>query len=116
MAKIAADIDRLEMIVALIDHIDRRLTTMTIERFEVDADEIDLTAFRLSHIGENARKLSQLIKDRHPSLPWRQMGDMRNLIAHEYGRIAPDRIWRTAATQLAELRNVCGAELHRLRS
>lgn len=108
------DIDRLELIVELIDHIDRRLADMTEDAFLGDQDEIDLTSFRLLHIGEAAHKLSGDIKARHPALPWAAIYQMRNVISHDYPAIIPWRIWDTASSKLDELRAMCRAELDNL--
>ena len=45
------DRDRLETILRVIGHIERRLSGMDLRAFAADGDEIDLTAFRLSVIG-----------------------------------------------------------------
>ncbi len=81
--------DRLELILELVDHLQRRLSDLTYSSFVDDGDERDLTAFRLSVIGENANKLSDDLKARHPHLPWRQMYAFRNLVAHEYRVVLP---------------------------
>lgn len=108
------DIDRLELIVELIDHIQRRLSIVTEDAFLRNQDEIDLTSFRLLHIGEAAHKLSAEIKARHPALPWAAIYQMRNVISHDYPAIIPWRIWDTATTKLDELRALCRAELDNL--
>ena len=108
------DIDRLELIVELIDHIHRRLSIVTEDAFLRNQDEIDLTSFRLLHIGEAAHKLSADIKARHPALPWAAIYQMRNVISHDYPAIIPWRIWDTATTKLDELRVLCRAELDNL--
>ncbi|QGP80057.1 HepT-like ribonuclease domain-containing protein [Sphingobium sp. CAP-1] len=108
------DIDRLELIVELIDHIHRRLTHVTEAAFLRDQDEIDLTAFRLLHIGEASHKLSADLKERHPAIPWAAIYQMRNVISHVYPAIIPLRIWDTATTKLHELRVLCRAELDSL--
>lgn len=77
------DANRLEIIVQMIADLDRRLAGMSFETFAGDSDERDLTAFRLSVIGENANKLSDAVKARHPDLPWREMYAFRNLVSHE---------------------------------
>ncbi len=108
------DIDRLELIVELIDHIHRRLTDITEDGFLGSQDEIDLTSFRLLHIGEAAHKLSADIKARHPALPWAAIYQMRNVISHDYPAIIPWRIWDTASSKLDELRAMCRTELDKL--
>jgi uncharacterized protein with HEPN domain len=108
------DLDRLELIVELIDAIHRRLDDMDRAQFVVDRDEIDLTAFRLGHIGEAAGKISPDIKSRHPSLPWGRMVSLRNVVSHEYGVIDPVIVWKTATEELAALRTACAEEIARL--
>lgn len=75
---------RLETILRVIADLDRRLRDMDFVTFSEDGDEIDRTAFRLSVIGENANKLSEAMKARNPSLPWKGMYGFRNLVSHEY--------------------------------
>ena len=108
------DKERLETILSVIADLDRRLGDMDFRTFSGDHDEIDLTAFRLSVIGENANKLSEGIKARNPALPWKGMYGFRNLVSHEYAMIAPRFVW--AATQeLEPIRDMCQAELSRIR-
>ena len=102
--------DRLELILELVDHLRRRLTDLTFGAFVDDRDERDLTAFRLSVIGENTSKLSDDLKVRHPHLPWRQMYAFRNLVSHEYRIVLPERVW-AAATSLGPVREMCVTEL-----
>jgi uncharacterized protein with HEPN domain len=111
---VGRDKARLETILRLIANLDRRLGGMDFVTFASDSDEIDLTAFRLAVIGENANKLSDAIKTRNPSLPWKGMYGLRNLVSHEYAMIAPRFVW--AATQeLQAIRAMCHAELTRIR-
>lgn len=108
------DIDHLELILQLIDAIERRLTGLAQATFEVDQDEIDLTAFRLAHIGEAAHKLSEPIKNLHPQIDWRSIYGMRNVIAHNYGAILPSLLWNVVQHDLETLRSACRTELDRL--
>lgn len=87
---------------------------MDLRTFSGDGDEIDLTAFGLSVIGENANKLSEAIKARNSSLPWKGMYGFRNLVSHEYAMIAPRFVWATTQ-ELEPIREICRAELARIR-
>ncbi len=51
-----------ELVVELIGHIQRRVPNKTEAEFLADRDEIDLTAFRLLHVGEASRKMSAELK------------------------------------------------------
>ncbi|HEU0099409.1 MAG TPA: HepT-like ribonuclease domain-containing protein [Allosphingosinicella sp.] len=107
------DADGLRIILQLIDHLHRRLAPLTFDQFENDVDEVDLTAFRLAHIGETAKWLSEDLRARHRQIPWRAMYDMRNVLTHDYAAILPERLWTTAREQLEALERICREELHR---
>jgi len=51
-------------------------------------------------IGEATSKLSDEIKARDESLPWREMKDLRNIVAHEYHRVDPARVWRVVTEDI----------------
>ncbi len=111
MAFDAGDAGHLEQILELIAHIDRRLSGLDRSRFAKDRDEVDLTAYRLAAIGEATRKLSPELKARQPQIPWNAIYGMRNIVAHDYGAVIPDRIWNVTDGQLDDLERVCVAEL-----
>jgi uncharacterized protein with HEPN domain len=113
MAIRSRDGEGLRIILLLINHLHRRLAPLTFDRFENDVDEVDLTAFRLAHIGETAKWLSKELRARHQQIPWRAMYDMRNVLTHDYAAIVPERLWTTAREQLDELERICREELHR---
>ena len=48
----------------------------------------------LEIIGEAARRVSENFKSAHPEIPWHKIIAQRNVLAHEYGEIKQDRIWR----------------------
>ena len=54
-------------------------------------------------IGEAARRVSSAFKAGHPDIPWQSLIAQRNVIAHEYGEILVERIWRVASERLPEL-------------
>jgi uncharacterized protein with HEPN domain len=51
-------------------------------------------------IGEAARNIPTEIQSRYPTVPWRVMGDMRNIVAHEYFQIDIETIWETIQQDL----------------
>ena len=108
------DVDRLELVLRVIAALQRRLRHAPREvMYADDRDELDLTAYRLMMIGENTNKLSAELKARHPHVDWMRIYYMRNIVAHDYDAIAPDRIWSVAGDRLTELEAVCRAELAR---
>jgi uncharacterized protein with HEPN domain len=62
-----------------------------------DSDEmLRLAAEALIHrIGEAAGRLSQAFQEQHVDVPWRAIRGMRNVIAHDYGRVDHAIVWNT---------------------
>jgi len=56
-------------------------------------------------IGEAARKVSQIFKDAHPEIPWRRIIVQRHVLAHEYGEIKHELLWKVATIHVPELIN-----------
>lgn len=54
-------------------------------------------------VGEAARGVSDAFKSAHPEIPWRPMMAQRHILAHEYGEIVPDLIWRVATVHVPAL-------------
>lgn len=51
-------------------------------------------------VGEAARGVSEVFKSAHPEIAWRPIMAQRHILAHEYGEIEPDRIWRVASVHV----------------
>lgn len=57
----------------------------------------------LEIIGEAAGRVSKPLREAHPEIPWRQIIGQRNVLAHEYGEIKQDRIWKVATENIPQL-------------
>ncbi len=56
-----------------------------IEFFETnDQQAFNASLLLLVHIGEQSGKISEELKEIHPILPWQQIKDFRNRVAHNY--------------------------------
>jgi uncharacterized protein with HEPN domain len=58
---------------------------------------------QLEIIGEAARRVSAEFKAAHTEIPWRPIQAQRHVLAHEYGEIKDERIWRVATVHIPEL-------------
>ena len=54
-------------------------------------------------IGEAAGKVSQPFRDAHPRIPWRKIIAQRHILAHEYGELEHELIWKVATLHVPEL-------------
>jgi uncharacterized protein with HEPN domain len=53
----------------------------------------DATLFRLQTIGEAVNQLPEEMRVQYPEIPWRDIVDFRNLLAHRYWRIDLSVVW-----------------------
>jgi len=69
---------------------------------ELEQDRKTLHAvFRnLEIIGEACRQMPRKVKASHPEIDWRRIGDMRNIIAHEYFGVDVEIAWRVIQKDL----------------
>jgi uncharacterized protein with HEPN domain len=71
--------------------------------FETDEMLLLAPEALMQRIGEAASRLSDGFQDQHPEVPWRAIRGMRNLVAHDYGRIDHRIVWNTLKTDFPEL-------------
>ena len=71
----------------------------------------DSMMFRLIQISENARKLSDEYRDKHPNVPWTAMSGLRNRIVHDYGNVDLSIVFDTLKDDIPDLMNTLKAEL-----
>jgi uncharacterized protein with HEPN domain len=57
----------------------------------------------LEIIGEAANRVSHDCRASHPEIPWRRIIAQRHVIAHEYGEIKHELIWKVATVHVPEL-------------
>lgn len=61
------------------------------------------TERRIEIIGEAGRHISRAFQENHPGIPWKIIAAQRHVLAHEYGEIKHDRIWRVATIHIPQL-------------
>lgn len=54
-------------------------------------------------IGEAARRVSPRFMAAHPEIPWREVIGQRDILAHEYGQIAPELLYETVVKDIPDL-------------
>jgi uncharacterized protein with HEPN domain len=57
----------------------------------------------LEIIGEAARRVSESYRQEHREIPWPSIIAQRNVLAHEYGEIKQELIWKVATIRIPEL-------------
>ncbi len=65
----------------------------------------------LEIVSEASRKLPADLKDSHPTIPWRAIAGIGNVLRHDYDEVDPRIIWQAATAEIIPLRNVVDAIL-----
>jgi len=81
------------------------------EQFLEDELVSTTVTHHLQDIGEAARCLSLETREQTPSVPWRSLIGMRNVIVHEYMRIDFALVWSAATEHVPTLIEVMDAWL-----
>lgn len=94
---------RIRDILEAIDAIRNYTDGMNFEDFVADRKTVDAVVRNLTVIGEAAGRIPKDIGENHPEIPWREMGDIRNFIVHEYFGISNRILWDTIQADLPPL-------------
>lgn len=67
-----------------IQRIENFTNNLSESKFIESEEKQDATIRRLEIIGEAAKNLSKVFKNKYPDIEWKKIAGMRNIIAHEY--------------------------------
>ena len=96
------DRDFLLDIIEMIESIERHRPE-TFEDFVEDEVVLTATIHWVQTIGEAANGVTEGLRSKHPDVPWRQIVDMRNLLAHGYRFVDPAIVWEVVVRDLPKL-------------
>ena len=79
-----------------------------LEEYDLGAFLADLVMMRaiersVEIIGESARRVTRTFQDSHPEIPWREIIGQHNILAHEYGQIDHELLFKTATGDIPAL-------------
>jgi uncharacterized protein with HEPN domain len=74
----------------------------------------DAVLHRFTVIGEAVGQLPDDVREQEPEIPWNQIKDLRNFIAHSYFEIQIDQLWQIVESDLGPLDAACNRLLHAL--
>lgn len=75
----------------------------TLSEYESDVFFRSAVERQIEILGEAARRVSREFQQAHPEIPWRPIQAQRHVLAHDYGEIKHERIWRVAETHVPDL-------------
>lgn len=94
---------RVQDILDAISSIQEHTKSIDFEEFEENETLIKAVLYDFIVIGEAAISIPPDIQSCYPTIPWRLMGDMRNVIAHQYFQVSLKIVWNTIKNNLPPL-------------
>ncbi len=108
------DLDLLKNILDYIEQIDEASSHFQakIDNFKAYSTYRNAAAMCVLQIGELAKHLSDDYKQYTcDEIPWHQIQGIRNVIAHEYGKVDADSLWETLTEDIPKLREFCEQQI-----
>ena len=82
------------------------------QSFEENSVYRNAVAMCVLQIGELAKHLSNDYKQyTQEEIPWHQIQALRNVVAHEYGKIDSESLWETITEDVPKLCNFCRKQI-----
>jgi|SRR3954453_16638840 uncharacterized protein with HEPN domain len=81
----------------------RYISGLTYEAFVADERTVDAVIRNIEIIGEAAKRLPEEVTLKAPSVPWRKVRGMRDVVAHGYFGVDRALVWNTATTKIHAL-------------
>jgi uncharacterized protein with HEPN domain len=107
---------RIEDILEAIDDISRLTGGLSYQDLCANTTTLKAILYNMTVIGEASRRVPHDITMRYPEVPCREIGDMRNVVIHEYFGVDLQIIWETIQHDLPPLmpllRKIAAEDLH----
>ncbi len=98
-----ADRAYLQDMVGACDKLGRFVAGKSFDAFARDEVLQSAVERQVEIIGEAARHLSDGFRSAHPHVPWRPIIAQRHILAHEYGDVEHELVWRVATVHVPAL-------------
>ena len=72
--------------------------------FDADPKTQDAIIRNLEVIGEATKQLSEIVRTSAPSVPWKRIAGMRDILIHHYFGVRLDTVWAVVESELPVLR------------
>ncbi len=81
---------------------------LTRDAFDQDDRTIDAVIRNLQIIGEAAKMVPESVRANHPTVAWKKIAGLRDILAHQYFEVDLDIIWDVLQNKLPELKQELG--------
>ena len=73
------------------------------QQFLADELTVDAVLRNLELLGEAAKQIPDDVRLRHPTVPWRRIAGLRDILAHAYFGLEEDTIWQIITSSIPAL-------------
>ncbi|AFV24469.1 hypothetical protein Mpsy_2265 [Methanolobus psychrophilus R15] len=95
--------DYLQDMLYAIKKVDDFTSDLTYDQF-VEDEKTQFAVIRaIEVIGEAAKNIPDPIKNKHPSIPWRNIAGMRDKLIHAYFGIDMEILWKAATIEVPKI-------------
>lgn len=67
--------------------------TVDFDALAANTEKQDAILRRIMIIGEATKRLSKDFRAQHPTIPWKEIAGMRDVITHNYDEVDLDEVW-----------------------
>ncbi len=82
--------------------------------FTQDSVYKNATALCVLQIGELTTHLTDDFKNTYTGIPWTQIKALRNVVAHNYGKIDDESLWETITSDIPKLKDYYSSIIQQL--
>lgn len=82
------------------------------EEFSKDSVFQNAVALCVLQIGELTTHFTDEFKNTYNEIPWNQIKALRNVVAHNYGKIDKETLWETITLDIPKLKEYCNIILN----
>jgi len=91
-------------LLAAISKIERYVCDLPFEEFTQDEMRIDAVVRNLEVIGEAAKHVPEWFRRKYPSVEWRKISGLRDILIHEYFGVDLDILWDIVKNEIPDLK------------
>ncbi len=88
-----------------IESLEVHLGKITKKDFLKSAPLQALARYNIMIIGEASKSVPSSLRERYPTIPWKMMAGMRDILIHHYYELDEEEIWKTVRVDIPLLKS-----------